>query len=262
MFSTKAKDNTSHENHAEIDALDTIIRDAELKKRELLEGPREIPVFNLGLFNQLISDMAPNVITMDPAVFGIIANTNEDETDDEERLKLMVIGHGRHGKDTVCEILNEEYGYKFISSSLFCADKVMYPISQKSSQTFLTPQEFLLPHYNNVEACYEDRHNHRSTWYEAIKGYNEYDPTRLGTELYSEFDVYCGLRNKAEFHAMRNSGVFDVAIWVDRSDHIEPEDKSSCTVEQWMADFTVDNNGDLGDLNRNVRALMDNLHGE
>jgi hypothetical protein len=32
-----------------------------------------------------------------------------------------------------------------------------------------------------------------------------------------------GLRNKKEFFAMQNTGVFDYAIWVDRSDHLPPE---------------------------------------
>jgi hypothetical protein len=30
--------------------------------------------------------------------------------------KLLVIGHGRHGKDTVCEMLRDHYGYTFESS--------------------------------------------------------------------------------------------------------------------------------------------------
>jgi hypothetical protein len=266
MFSTKAKakDNTSYVNHVEIDALDAVIRDAELKKRELLDGPRELPVFDPGVLNRMPNGFTPNVITRGLDVFDTFAGLNGDGNDigddeDEDRLKIMVIGHGRHGKDTVSEILEEEYGYKFISSSLFCADKVMYPIS-KNSKTSITRPRFTLPWYSSVETCYADRHRHLSTWYEAIKAYNEFDPTRLGTDLYSEYDVYCGLRNKTEFHAMRNAGLFDVAIWVDRSDHVEPEEESSCTVEQWMADFTIDNNGDLGDLNRNVRSLMDNIH--
>ena len=36
--------------------------------------------------------------------------------------KLLVVGHGRHGKDTVCEML-EAYGYTFQSSSKFCQNQ-------------------------------------------------------------------------------------------------------------------------------------------
>ena len=40
--------------------------------------------------------------------------------------KLLVIGNARHGKDTVCDILREEFGYSFRSSSDFCAEKFIY----------------------------------------------------------------------------------------------------------------------------------------
>ena len=40
--------------------------------------------------------------------------------------KLLVIGHGRHGKDTVCEILRDHYGYTFESSSKFCSLQFIY----------------------------------------------------------------------------------------------------------------------------------------
>ena len=40
--------------------------------------------------------------------------------------KLLVIGHGRHGKDTVCEILRDEFGYTFESSSQFCSKLFIY----------------------------------------------------------------------------------------------------------------------------------------
>ena len=110
--------------------------------------------------------------------------------------------------------------------------------------------------YKNEEECYADRHNHRAEWYNAICDYNIPDPAKLGREIFKEHDIYCGLRNKKEFHAMKNTGVFDYAIWVDRSDYLPPESKDSMSLEQWMADFTIDNNGTLEDLYFNVDALM------
>jgi len=79
--------------------------------------------------------------------------------------KLLVIGHGRHGKDTVCEILRDKYDYSFESSSQFC------------SKLFI---------------------------YDQLK------------------DKYMSL-------------------------------------EQWMSDFTIDNNGTLEDLEFNVQQLMNNI---
>jgi|TARA_R110002126_G_scaffold36668_1_gene111213 hypothetical protein len=163
------------------------------------------------------------------------------------KLKLLVIGHGRHGKDTVCEILRDKYGYSFESSSQFCSKLFIYNnLKDKYG-------------YANEEECYADRHNHRAEWYNAICDYNVPDPARLGREMFNAYDIYCGLRNKKEYHAMRNTEVFDYAIWVDRSDYLPLESKDSMSLEQWMADFTIDNNGTLEELQFNVDQLLDYL---
>lgn len=161
--------------------------------------------------------------------------------------KLLVIGHGRHGKDTVCEILRDKYNFNFESSSRFCSKKFIFDRLKD------------IYGYADEEACYADRHNHRQEWYEMIRDYCRPDAARLGREIFEEHDIYCGLRNKAEFHAMRNTGVFDYAIWVDRLDHLPPEPATSMSLEIWMADFVIDNNGSLEELERNVDQLIDYL---
>lgn len=161
--------------------------------------------------------------------------------------KLLIIGHGRHGKDTVCEILRDKYGYSFESSSQFCSTLFIYnQLKDKYG-------------YADEEQCYADRHNHRAEWYNAICDYNVPDAATLGREMFEAYDIYCGLRNKREFFAMQNTGVFDYAIWVDRSDHLPLESKDSMSLEQWMADFTIDNNGTLDDLKFNLNQLMRHL---
>lgn len=164
-----------------------------------------------------------------------------------KKLKLLVIGHGRHGKDTVCELLRDRYGYSFESSSQFC------------SRLFIYDQLKDRYGYANEQECYADRHNHRQEWYEAICAYNVPDAARLGREIFSAHDIYCGLRNKKEYHAMRNTGVFDYAIWVDRSDYLPAEPKTSMSLEQWMSDFTIDNNGTLEELEFNVDQLIKHM---
>jgi len=164
-----------------------------------------------------------------------------------KKLKLLVIGHGRHGKDTVCEILRDKYGYTFESSSQFCSKLFIYDMLKDKYG------------YANEEECYADRHNHRAEWYNAICDYNKTDGARLGRAMFNTYDIYCGLRNKREFHAMKNTGVFDYAIWVDRTDFLPPESSDSMSLEQWMADYTIDNNGSLEDLKFNIDQLMDYL---
>lgn len=161
--------------------------------------------------------------------------------------KLLVIGHARHGKDTVCELLKQGYGFKFTSSSMFCAARVVFPA--------LGP----IYGYKTAEECFHDRANHRAEWYRIISDFNKPDPTRLGRAIFAENDVYCGLRHKAEFHALRNADVFDHAIWVDRSTCVPPEPTDSMTLEPWMADFVLDNNGDLTDLRNNLAPLVSTL---
>ena len=103
---------------------------------------------------------------------------------------------------------------------------------------------------------YTDRHNHRTEWYNMIHNYCKDDLAKLGRNLYAKHDIYCGLRNKREFFAMQNEEIFDCAIWVDRSDHLPSEDPSSMSIEQWMCNYTIDNNGDLKRLEKNVEVLM------
>ena len=55
---------------------------------------------------------------------------------------------------------------------------------------------------------------------------------------------------------MQNEEIFDYAIWVDRCDHLPKEDPSSMSIEQWMCDYTIDNNGDLARLKNNVEVLI------
>ncbi len=176
--------------------------------------------------------------------------------------KILVIGHAGHGKDTVGEMMRDNYGLAFTSSSMFCAEHVMMPYFRaEAAEASVTVSQVHMP-YANARECFEDRANHRRAWFEAIRDFNRPDASALGRAIFDENDVYVGLRSKAELNALRNSGEVDHVVWVDRSDHQQPEGRESCTVEPWMADYVVDNNGTLEDLRSNVCQLMDTLMGE
>jgi len=161
--------------------------------------------------------------------------------------KLLIVGHGRHGKDTVCDILRSKYNFSFESSSKFC------------SKLFIFDELKDKYGYTDEEECYADRHNHRTEWYNMIHNYCRDDLARLGRNIFEAHDIYCGLRNKREFFAMQNEEIFDYAIWVDRTDHLPTEDPSSMSIEQWMCDYTIDNNGDIARLEKNVDVLMQTI---
>jgi hypothetical protein len=158
------------------------------------------------------------------------------------KLKLMILGYARHGKDTVAEILREHHKLKIVSSSLAAAERVMVPYFKSIGIN-----------YASLEECYVDRVNHRSEWYDQIKAFNTPDLARLAREIYSENDVYIGIRNAEEFQAARKEGLFQYSIWVDRSKHEPAESISSNTMDSSMADYIIDNNGTLEQLK--VRTL-------
>ena len=49
--------------------------------------------------------------------------------------KLLIIGHARHGKDTVAEILRDTHGYDFVSSSGMRGEPSATTRSKKCSLT-------------------------------------------------------------------------------------------------------------------------------
>ena len=171
-------------------------------------------------------------------------------------LKLLIIGHARHGKDTVCEILRDEHGLDFQSSSWFCAERVVMPAMKAIHATAMESFGEIPPDYQTVEECYADRGNWRDVWFNAIADYNRDDPARLAKEMVREFPIYCGLRNKRELDAIKAAGIYDLVVWVDASLRLPPEDISSCTVTREDSDYCINNNGDLEALPMEVESML------
>lgn len=170
--------------------------------------------------------------------------------------KIAVIGHARHGKDTVCEMLRDHWGFSFTSSSQFCSEKIVFPAYQsyangiggKYSDIVRKHMSPLLPVWRTPSECFEARSSWRSMWFDLISAYNSPDAAQLAKAILRDHDIYAGIRSTREYMAARNEGVFDISIWVDRSAHLPKESSSSMQLEPWMADFYIDNNGDLNDL--------------
>ena len=79
-----------------------------------------------------------------------------------KKLKLCIISHGRFGKDSAAEFFCER-GYKASSSSLAAAKIFLYDALKDKYG------------YKSFEECYDDRHNRRAEWYDAICDYNKDD---------------------------------------------------------------------------------------
>jgi len=157
--------------------------------------------------------------------------------------KLLIIGHARHGKDTLAEILRIYFGYKFQSSSQAAANIFIYDVL-KQKYGYKTPQE-----------CFEDRMNRRAEWYNMICEYNKDDKARLAKEIMLKSDCYVGMRDRGEIEECIKQGVFDIIIWVDASKRHLPEPADSFNIDVSCADIIIDNNSTLEDFQQKALRL-------
>lgn len=156
--------------------------------------------------------------------------------------KLLIIGHARHGKDTVAEMLSK-YGLTYKSSSEMAAEIFIYDKLKDKYR------------YRSFEECYEDRMNHRAEWYDLICEYNKTDKAALAKEILKLADCYVGMRSRYEIEECLKQGVFDLVIWVDRSEHLPLEPKSSFDIDKSCADIVIDNNYSLDKLQSTIDRL-------
>ncbi len=163
-------------------------------------------------------------------------------------MKLLIIGHGRHGKDTAADFINQALGLKSESSSMICAREFIYEELKEKYN------------YKTFEECYEDRHNHRTEWFDRIAAYNTPNKTRLGRKIWEFSDVYIGIRNDEEFYAIEEAGLYDFCIWVDACERLPLEPWESMKLDRDMADIIIDNNGTLEQFHENLEHLVNFLH--
>lgn len=241
-------------------------------KPEGWTGPELLPYLSLGR-----SDIrAMYGVKLAERELAEATQTLDAEPGEAGKPKFLILGHARHGKDTVAEILRDCYGFTFTSSSLFCAEKVIWDAIHNqqaaldrhiaagspgmSAGQFIEELSMMAAcAYPSYAQCFADRGNFRAAWFSLIAAYCYPNKERLAREIYAENDIYVGIRNTRELNAVLNSGLADVSIWIDAKERIDPEPLSSCTVEPWMAMFTIDNNGTAEDLHRNVHQLMATL---
>lgn len=144
---------------------------------------------------------------------------------------LVIFGHKQHGKDTACLYVQKHFGLSFISSSFFACVEFLY-------------KEMKEVHgYKSIQECYDDRNNHRKYWYEAIRDYNTPNKTRLGTALFEDHPIYCGIRDLEEFEALKAAGLIGLAIFIDASGRKEEESLDSMKLNREHGDIVITNNG-------------------
>jgi len=167
----------------------------------------------------------------------------EDWGINKTKKKFLIIAHKRWGKDTMAEILNEEFGLKFISSSQAAADIFIFDKLKGKYG------------YETSEQCFEDRVNHRQEWYEMICDYNKDDRAKLAKGILEHSDCYVGMRDRDEIQECLKQELFDLIIWVDASERLEEEGKESFNIDKSCADIIIDNNSDYNTFKQRVIKL-------
>lgn len=157
--------------------------------------------------------------------------------------KLLILGNMRHGKDSLAELLNEQIGLRFESSSQAAADIFIYD-ELKEKYGYKTPEE-----------CFEDRMNHRPEWYQMICEYNKDDKARLAKGILERADCYVGMRDRDEIKECIKQRLFDLIIWVDASKRLPLESSDSFNIDPSCADIIIDNNGTFDEFKEKVSRL-------
>lgn len=155
------------------------------------------------------------------------------------RVRLLIIGHGRHGKDTVSDILRDQCGMRGVSSSEFAAQRAVFPLVSDL--------------YPDWRAAYEDRHACRELWFHAIAAYNLRPGPMLAEQILEAHDIYTGMRKRAELDRSRH--LFDLVVWVDASKRLPPERRGSMELSADDADWIIDNNGPADALPGEIAKL-------
>lgn len=166
-------------------------------------------------------------------------------------MRILVLGHGDHGKGTFCKML-QPYGFESMSSSQAALPFIFPTLNAALYGTIPSWQKPRIADYYETQAeAYADRRNHRRLWKELISLLNTPDKTTLTRIILNQVEIYDGMRCHLEFEASRD--LFDMIVWVDRSQRVGPDPSMSIQYKPYM--IKLDNNGTLCQLRDQVKML-------
>lgn len=152
-------------------------------------------------------------------------------------MKILVVGHAQHGKDTVCEEIAAATGLDNAgTTSVYLARFVAERDGVSEAEA-----------YANRRRSEADRQKWRAIGDEI----RATDPALLVRMAFAAGDVSGGCRGLPEIRAVRNEGIANLIVWVDAFPRVGPD----ITMEfgkEW-ADVILDNsNGDEAAFRRKV----------
>lgn len=154
-------------------------------------------------------------------------------------MRLLLVGHGEHGKDSAGEYLSQITTLRYAgSTSNFLAKYV----AAETGQT--------------VERAFATRREHRQQWYDIGRRLRESDPGILIRESLAVADIAAGCRDLEEIIACREQRMVDLIVWIaNRNKPDDPTVKFGSEV----ADIVVENHWGLSEFQGRLRRLAKSL---
>ena len=156
-------------------------------------------------------------------------------------MKMFIVGHAGHGKDTVAKMFEELIDVSACSSSEFACERIVMPFLRKRGLVYSSPGE-----------AHADRGSHRMLWREAIREYTKDDPARLAKEIFRHHEIYVGVRSRDEF--MECQKIVDISMWVESYPRVMKTDES-LDILCSDCDISIFNGGDVFDTHASVARL-------
>lgn len=151
-------------------------------------------------------------------------------------MRILIVGHGRCGKDTFGPMLAEAMGLRWAGTF----------------SKYLTP--FVAERLGiSEEEAYETRHQRREEWRRIGDEVRNGDPLALAKLAFAAGEISGGARSLVEIEALRD--YCDHIIWIVRSVPPDP----TLEFDAGWADIVVDNNGSLEELQETAKELAEAL---
>lgn len=115
-------------------------------------------------------------------------------------LKILIVGHGRSGKDEAAQFMHEHLGFRYGGSTSWAALPLM------ANHLGLHPMH-----------AWEQRHNLRQIWRSHLDYLRRGDPCLLmRIALGDDANIITGVRGGPEIDAAISEGLFDHIVWINR----------------------------------------------
>ncbi len=154
-------------------------------------------------------------------------------------MKILILGHGGHGKDTFAEMVQAKWGFTFQSSSRAALDAI-YP--HLVTTLGITDKEEL----------FATRSSHRNLWKSLITSYNTPDKSRLCRKILETSDAYVGMRCIDEYQASKH--LFDKIYFVDAMIRLPAEESMTIPYLPLEMEY-IYNHGSKSHLREQVAGL-------